>query len=278
MIMNKKYLLFFLLINCSLLYGQHRVISIDPKNTKVEPLNLSEIAESLTPIALEKPCYGTQNIFLTSEYLFTAGISSVCQYDVSGKYIRTIKPGGFILNNVSADTVNKVLYVPLKNELKSYDFAGNLLKTFKLESFTLNCFYHKGKVWLQSCELQEDLTVDYKLSYLDVSTGENIFIPVKIQDKDKLKYEAIIMPSGYFSLYKNTLVTSFGLDSALYQIQENQLNPIIRWNIKLSGHALEYKSNSYNGIIGKYLFIAYKREGQDYIYLENLKDNKKYHY
>ena len=186
-IMMVKYFFCFLFLQPTLfIYGQQiRTISIDAANAR--PMNLSEIAEKIAPISLEiRSMIMNGNILLTNEYLFTASPSSIVQFDLTGRFIRTIDCGGYI-KNVTCDTINKELYVPVGDIIKCYDYSGKLKKEFSLNNAIAGCFYHKDNLWVQSDNSQTDKSHIYTIGKVNLSTGEVMKLPFEIK-KSLYKY------------------------------------------------------------------------------------------
>ena len=261
------------------IYGQEiRTISIDAANAC--PMNLSEIAERVTPIALEKSSGGIQNILLTNEYLFVASISSIVQYDLSGKFIREIACGGFVTSNVTCDTVKKEIYVPVGDKVKSYDYSGKMKKEYSLKTSSIYCLYHRGFLWIQSQDNLPDLSSNYIINKLDLSTGEVTTLPFE-KKIEPVQFEngplIGIGAMGCLSLYNEEVIVSFDFDTVFYKIQQNKIIPFVRWDI--SPHAksvIDSRPLRPNGIIGNNIFINYRRDDLFYMYSENLKTGIKY--
>ncbi len=88
----KKILLHFLLFLPFLIYAQkEKSVRINPNDTAT--LYLSQIAEEVTPISLNDYNGTPQFVYLTDEYLYIGGISTISQLDLSGKVIKTVNCG-----------------------------------------------------------------------------------------------------------------------------------------------------------------------------------------
>jgi hypothetical protein len=275
--MNKYFFLYFLFLNFSLLQGQQvKVINIDTENT--DALNLSEIAEKVTPITLENDLQ-IFGVFLTNDYLFVASFSSVFQYDISGKFIREIKYGGHT-GNITGDTTKKELYIPISkdNQIKSYDFSGKLKKTYILKNKSNNCFFYKNQLWIHSYDHpREKSKADHILSNLILETGEETLHSFILHQQFGENQTAWLMANGQFSIHDNAVNFSLATDSVLYKFQEREAKPVEQWHIKPFASTLKDRGFGKSGFIGKYLFINYSRGNKEYLYLEDTKNGKKYH-
>jgi len=143
---------FLFLQSALFVYGQQvSIITIDAENAR--PLNLSEIAEKVTPISLETSAQIVNgNILLTNEYLFTTSHRFIVQYDLTGRFIRNIDCGDYITYNVTCDTVKKELYVPVGDRILCFDYSGKLQKEYQWKNRILYILYYQGHLWVQSLE------------------------------------------------------------------------------------------------------------------------------
>lgn len=79
--MTRLFIFFFLLLQTQLAFAQSvKTISIDAADART--VDLSEIAETLTSIVLEKLQGMLRSFFLTDEYLFVATDHTIEQYDL----------------------------------------------------------------------------------------------------------------------------------------------------------------------------------------------------
>ena len=276
--MKQVSILYFLFSQVLFVYGQNiKTIHIDADNAR--SLNLSEIAENVTPFILERSLGGIQNIFLTNEYLFIASVNSVVQCDLSGKFIREIDCGVLITHNVTGDILKRELYVPVKDKIKCYDFFGNYKREYSLSTSSLYCLYHKGNLWVQSYQSPPDRSSINMINKISLSTGEIIILPFEV------KYDPVQIEKGLLlgigaicnlSLYNDEAVVSFDRENTLYTIQQDKVTPFVHWSISPPAQSNDIFPMSAHGFIGEYLFINYRRSGLYYIYLENLKTGKKH--
>ena len=265
----KYSIILHLLLHSLLVYAQQlRTITIDAE--KARPLNLSEFAEHVTPIVLETSVtIMNGNVLLTNEYLFATSISSIVQYDLTGKFVRTIDCGGFVTDNATGDTIKKELYVPVGNIIKCFDYSGKLKKEFQFKNRILHILFHDGILWVQSYHKQSDNKYIYAIDKINLSTGE--IFPLSFS----LEYSHSGI--GRLTLYNNDVVISFGYVNNLYQIHRDVVIPVVQWNINPPAKsAKDLTTLRTNGFTGNYLFINYRRDDTFYTYLENMKTGEKY--
>ena len=270
-------LLFVLLLNASVSSGQQvETISINMDKLEKKPLLLSEITGNITSITLDSLISGNLvDIFLTSKYLFVTTMSSVYQFKPSGKFVSKFNCGGSISHS-TCDTTKQEIYVLMKNKIKSFDFSGKLKKEYSIKHDGINCFFHGGKLWIQSANVSfKTPAVDYKLSYLNLQTGVETFLPLNIQKKIEKDEEAItIYPATFFidNQTNNNLICSFSIDNTLYRIQGQNVKPVIRWT-----HPVVSKYKSTRKYIFKdYLFVHFSAQGDPLLYVQNMKTQKQY--
>jgi hypothetical protein len=276
-----------LFINCCILFsylsllvcGQTiRTIHIETSNAR--PVNLSEIAEKVTPIALEKPSGIIQHIFMTNEYLFLALNSSVVQCDLSGKFIREIKCDGYVTNNVTCDTIKRELYIPVGDKIRAYDFSGKLKREFSLKTKSLYCICHRGFLWIQSYDWQPDRSSIYTIDKVNLSTAQvtTLSFEKKIEPiQSEIGSSVGIGAMACLSLYNDEVVVSFDFDSVLYKIQQDKVIPFVQWKISPPAKTIwDTRTLRKNGIIGENLLINYRRNDLHYTYLENMKTGKQF--
>ena len=259
----------FLFLHYTLfVFGQPlRTITIDAE--KARPLNLSVIAEKVTPIVLEtSTSIVNGNILVTSEYLFITSPTSIVQYDLTGKYIRTIDCGDYINFNVTSDTIKKELYVPVGNTIKCYDYSGKLKKEYQLKNEMLYILYFNGYLWIQSYHYDQSENKNiYSISKINLSTGEIIPLSFTLEKNTMSSDFGRILP------YNGDLIVSLGFDKALYKIQQDKVVPVVKWNINPASQLPKDEVIlSTNGLTGNYMYINYRRDDQFFIYIENLKN------
>lgn len=264
--MNKYLYLFFLLWMPFILCAQKtKEVFLDEK--KAVPINLSEIAEKVIPIPLEKHIGASVAAFLTEKYLFIATMTAVGQFDYSGKLLRVFE-GGEYITDIASNPIKEELYVSLNKELKCYDFSGKLKKTFKLKYSNITSYYYDNKVWLLSSDVQQNpVTQNYKISYLDLSTGKETFLSYQLTDKSSFTL------LGCFTVFNKNLMASLSVDSMIWNVNPQKLTPVVKRIVKSPKNARLVLNK---GFIGKYLFIHFGMDEQIYLYLEDMKNGKTY--
>ena len=256
-----------------------KTINIERTNTR--PVNLSEIAEKVTPIALETSVgiILNGNVLLTNEYLFITSHTSVIQYDLTGKFIRNINCEDFISYNVTSDTIKKELYVPVGNLIKCYDYSGKLKKEYSLKMSSLYCLYHKGVLWALLQDAQPDRSIVYTINKVNLTTGEVAALPFE-KKIDPVQFEngplVGLGAIGRISLYDEEVVVSFDFEEVLYKIQQDRIIPFVQWNVSPPAKNADVYQLRANGFTGENLFINYRCDDQFYIYLENIKTGMTY--
>ncbi|MDR1524301.1 MAG: hypothetical protein LBS79_03450 [Tannerella sp.] len=280
-IIGKYLLLFFIPLSVSL-HGQ-RTVRINVSETTV--IKLSEIARDVIPIAMEKLPSGVQNIFLSDEYVFLQSISSVFQYDLAGKFIRNIPCEGYA-RGISGDTVKREIYVPAgvtesDNKIYCYDYSGKLKRTYRSKGLATGCLFDKGRLWiLYSRFFPDDKTTGLYISGIDLQTGRDMGILYERRHGPDIYNGRLVCPassSGQFTLHNQTVIASFGYDSVIYQIKGQKAVPFMAREISTPAKtSFETRSEFSHGCIGKYLLVNYRRGGQSYVYLEDMKSKKGY--
>ena len=278
--MGKFFFCCLLLPFTLIVYGQQiKTISIDIEGAR--QIKLSEIAEKITPIVLDATPGSIQNgsVFFIDNFIFVASVSSIVQYDLSGKYIRSINCGGFVTDNVTGDAVKKEIYVPVRNKIKCYDFSGKLKKEIDLKTDIFHSLYYNNNLWVIT-NVNSDSTFTYSISKINLSTGE--ITPLSFEKKEGYmrfpngKFVGIA-PIVRFTQFNEAMIVSFSSDSLLYKIQNDKVIPFVKWNIsppaKSDKDKIPLKAN---GFAGDFLFINYRREDQFFIYLENMKTGQKF--
>ena len=263
MVFQRSLIYCFLFLSAIFMYGQNvKTIHIDIGNAR--PTNLSEIAENVIPVVLErKVSVQNGNIFLTNDFLFLTSMTSIAQYDRTGKFIRSINCEDYITDNVTGDTIKRELYVPVGNVIKCYDYSGMLKKTYQLKNRILHILYFKDYLWVQTYTKQSDDKYTYSILKINLASGE--IYP--------LDFSLDCHSSGIsrITLYKDELVVSYAYDNTLYKIQHDRVIPMVKWIINpLSDSMRDLTTMRANGYNGDYLFINYRRGDDLYAYMENM--------
>ena len=274
---------------------EERVIHINPN--EATSWNLSQIAETITPISLKSykdfSKNGAQFYYLTNEYLFIVGrTAAIAQLDLSGKYIRTVYCDDFI-TGITGDTDKKEIYICTKSKIICYDYALKEKKTFSPQFDTYSIFCHQNKLWISSVECEAGMdttrqvhagTLTYKISSLDRITGTESILPFEL----KQDFERVgVYQLATFSVYNDQLVFSNEVNSTLYAIKNDSVYPFVRYEIEPAGD-LKYDLSPLNrqGFTGKNLWIEYWMTNrstnntvfnfQSSIYLEDTKTGQSY--
>ena len=147
--MNRFYfvtIIFFLLFSCSSQTKQGDLLEIPVDIHKNDLLSLQEIAEEITAIEFEltdesvfNPDY-VQNIIISENEVFIAGIQKIYVFSKDGKFIRTIGskgqgPGEYLgISKIALDKKNRRLFISSSPKILSYDINGNFLKETRVMS------------------------------------------------------------------------------------------------------------------------------------------------
>lgn len=285
--MTRKLLsLLFSLLSISSIYGQKaikfaqsRVEIFNVDATQTVPLKLSDIAEKVTAIPLNKNISVIQGAFWTEEYLFIASLRDIWQYDASGKFIKVIPCDGKTISGITGNLNKKELYIPVnvsnkKHEIWSYDYSGRIKKKIALKKpSVVNLLFHNDTLWVLSEKWTEKSTYGY-YSYVNISTGKETFLPDSIESPAKKSSSG-----GY---YRHSFVGTLSASSdCLYA---NWGNNVI-WRIKNKKVEQAYKcqvNQKYKdeiiclkGVIGNYIFFNYHLDDNGgNLYLRHLKTGK----
>ena len=277
----KKTLFFYLFfLPAFFLQAQNsRTIQIDATNAR--PLNLSQIAKTVTPVVLESPVF-IQNICLANEYIFITSKSTVLQFDMSGKLVKSIDCGGFIMNNgLTVDTVKRELYVGVDDKIKRYNYTGNLIREYSLNATnSAACLFHNDAIWVMLSVIQPDESAIYTINKINPSTSQLTTLPFEKKNMPLRSPSGGLVQASIICLlttYNEEVVVSFASDSVLYGIQQNNVIPLVQWNIYPPAKGLSNKlSTMANGFTGEYLYINFYRDKKTYTFLENMQTGAKY--
>ena len=142
----KKYIFLIILFTFSAFYGksENDVIVIDSSDT-IPCFKLSEVAQSVDSVSLK----GAQNVFLSEDYIFLQGVSSVAQYTRSGKLLRILDCEDYT-KDIAGDTTKKELYVFTgdqgRHDVRCFDMhTGRLKRKFALDSLDVtSCVFFEN--------------------------------------------------------------------------------------------------------------------------------------
>ena len=267
----------FIIISFLLLVFSPSISTIQIDSEKTNSLNLSEIAESVTPIPLDKKVGGIQDIFVADNYIFLAGISSVIQCTTSGKIIRQIITDGAV-NDISGDVQQKRIFVTVGSSIECYDFSGKLMKKYPLKHNGCCSYLFNNTLWV--CSFNSTASdVQHHFSYFDLQTEKEIFIPFDIHEKlDKTRFT---LDGGQFTSYGNKLYYSTPYRNIIYTVTKDNITPSTQWEITPEIPVDEqFCFSCKSGHLGKYTLINYSKKDTKsmffrfYTYLKDTKTNK----
>ncbi|HCC51227.1 MAG TPA: hypothetical protein DEQ30_03545 [Porphyromonadaceae bacterium] len=283
----KKILLHFLLFLPFLIYAQkEKSVRINPNDTAT--LYLSQFAEEVTPISLNDYNGTPQFVYLTDEYLYIGGISTISQLDLSGKVIKTVNCG--YITGITGDPAKKEIYISIINNQEEtgriicYDYALREKKSYKVNYKPNTLFFHKNNLWVYSYYIDNSIvTTYYKISTMDLVTAKETFLPFEIKDDSKF-HGVTLVQNGTFSEYNDQVLFSNGIEPVIYGIHEGKTFPVVRYTIdQVENKSSEKHPLSKQGFIGKYLLIEYwlvntsnSRSSDYFYYLEDMETQKKY--
>ena len=256
----KKYI-FLILFAFFAFYGksENDVIVIDSSDT-IPCFKLSEVAQSVDTVSLKIKGMGSaQNIFLSEDYIFLRGVSSVAQYTRSGKLLRILDCEDYTMD-IAGDTTKKELYVFTGDQgrhgVRCFDMhTGRLKRKFALDSLDVtSCVFFENALWmLRGAYLNG--AVEYSLSKMDCQTGDiqNLGIFYK-ESYDK----GAIVSKGNFSIYQGRLFFALNIGSTLYEIRGDKMVPYLQWQIEPGErYSSKYEVICNKAKVGRYLFIEY---------------------
>ena len=257
----KKYIFLIILFTFSAFYGksENDVIVIDSSDT-IPCFKLSEVAQSVDSISLKIKGMGSaQNIFLSEDYIFLQGASSVAQYTRSGKLLRILDCEDYT-KDIAGDTTKKELYVFTgdqgRHDVRCFDMhTGRLKRKFALDSLEVtSCVFFENALWmLRGAYLNGP--IEYSLSKMDCQTGDiqNLGIFYK-ESYDK----GAIVSKGNFSIYQGRLFFALNIGSTLYEIRGDKMVPYLQWQIEPGErYSSKYEVICNKAKVGRYLFIEY---------------------
>jgi len=293
----KQTVLTLALISPLLLLAQNtKVIHIKP--LEVATLNLSQVAEKVTPVSLSsyKDFYinGGQYFYITDDYLFIISGNVIAQLDISGKYIKTIRIHGQI-TGVTGNQDKNEIYFSTKSKIICCDYSLTVKKVFTSKYNTNSIFFYNNKLCIASYkqnEIVKGVKITYKLSSMDVLTGKEKFFHFEISETGQGDKWGLTIREPIFTVYDNQIVYSNNeavysnaVKATLYGIKGNNIYPLLQYVIEPNGEDFKYQVSPYHrqGFIGKYLYIEYgisshvgSFHGKSLIYLEDTETGKAY--
>ena len=258
----KKYI-FLILFAFFAFYGksENDVIVIDSSDT-IPCFKLSEVAQSVDTVSLKIKGMGSaQNIYISEDYIFLRGVSSVAQYTRSGKLLRILDCEDYTMD-IAGDVTKNELYVPTgfqgKYDVRCFDMhTGRLKRKFALDSLDVtSCVFFENALWmLRGAYLNR--AVEYSLSKMDCQTGN-------IQNlgtfyKESYDKGAIFLSKGNFSIYQGRLFFALNTGNTVYEIRGDKMVPYLQWQIEPNEHYFpQYEAICNKAKVGRYLFVNYR--------------------
>lgn len=273
---------------CPLLNAQEvKEISINIKDTT--SLKLSQIAESVTPISLNKKIDFLQFLHFTDQSIFACGATDIYQFTTSGEFIKKVDCGNRIQFITGNDDTKEIYVATSGKKIKCYDYSLNKKKEYKTKYTANSIFYLNKYIYLHSYMVL-DVGIGYTISKINTVTGEedelNDLHAYNLNSEPKSAHGAI--SNANFFTYNNELFLAPSMDSVIYKIKENKITPHFSWKIKSKEGYYYYKPFvlSNKGVVGNYIYINYiiRNISDKYpnnrrcLYLENLKSGKKYNF
>ena len=257
----KKYIFLIILFTFSAFYGksENDVIVIDSSDT-IPCFKLSEVAQSVDTVSLKIKGMGSaQNIYISEDYIFLQGVSSVAQYTRSGKLLRILDCEDYAMD-IAGDVTKNELYVPTgfqgEYDLRCFDMhTGRLKRKFALDSLDVtSCVFFENALWmLRGACLNK--AVEYSLSKMDCQTGDIQNLGIFYEESyDK----GAIVSKGNFSIYQGRLFFALNIGSTLYEIRGDKMVPYLQWQIEPGErYSSQYEAGCNKAKVGRYLFIEY---------------------
>lgn len=271
---------------CPLLNAQEvKEISINTQDTT--SLKLSQIAESVTPISLNKKIDFLQFLHFTDQSIFACGATDIYQFTTSGEFIKKVDCGNRIQFITGNDDTKEIYVATSGKKIKCYDYSLNKKKEYKTKYTANSIFYLNKYIYLHSYMVL-DVGIGYTISKINTVTGEedelNDLNAYNLNSETKSAHGAI--SNANFFTYNNELFLAPSMDSVIYKIKENKITPYYNWKIKTRDGYYYYKPFvlSNKGIIGNYIYINYiiRNISDKYpnnrrcLYIKNLESGKIY--
>ena len=287
----KKYIFLIILFTFSAFYGksENDVIVIDSSDT-IPCFKLSEVAQSVDSISLKIKGMGSaQNIYISEDYIFLRGVSSVAQYTRSGKLLRILDCEDYTMD-IAGDTTKKELYVFTgdqgRHDVRCFDMhTGRLKRKFALDSLeATSCVFFENALWmLRGAYLNGP--IEYSLSKMDCQTGDIETLGIFYKEPSYDDGVAIVS-KGNFSIYQGRLFFALNAGNTLYEIRGDKMVPYLRWQIEPKEHYFpQYEAICNKAKVGRYLFVNYRlmflKEGDEdevasYWFVKDLESDRQF--
>lgn len=251
--------------------------------TQTTPLKLSEIADNVTLVPLNKEITQVQgSAFWTGEYLFIATSQEVWQYDTSGNFLRAILCDGGSIDGVTGDLTKKELFISVniaekeKSEIWCYDYLGNFHRKIPLKNSSIvSILFHNNLLWILSEKFIEKKTCGY-YSYVDISTGEETFLSETFERPAEKGVSGQYYSAGFvgtLSVSNKCLYANWD-NNDIWRIEGNRVNLAFKCEVMQ-----KYRNEliCLKGVIGNYLFFNYYLDdGKNNLYIRHIITGKTY--
>lgn len=280
------YAIIMLSICISFLSNAQKVIEI-PINTKnTSLLKLSQIAESVSPIYLDRKIDWLQFLHFTDQSIFVCGRTEIYQFTTSGEFVKKVDCKTDI-QGITGNSDTKEIYIAARdNTIKCYDYSLNKKKEYKTQHIPNALFYHNKHIWIHSF-VELNVGIGYTISKINIITGKETFNNLNAYNLNSAprSTHGAVSEANFFT-YNNELLIAPTMDSTIYKIEGDKILSFFNWRIKPKEGYYYYKPFvlSFKGITGNFIYINYilRNSSDKYInnrrcfYFENLKSGEKY--
>jgi hypothetical protein len=270
-------------------------IVVDVKRT--DQLNVSEIAEKVFPIPLRIKDFkssGIQKVYLIDENIFILQLYTESQIRYSHVYIFDILgnyKGEIVVKDPDSkeplhifdmlyDDANKHILLSYSDGYRIFDNNGNLLSHSKREKFTKCEFLFKGFLWSVDNSQRHGIA-DYSLVNTNLN-GQNkdtinslkTEFPSLMAEKDVGVYA-----SPCFSVHNNELFVSFGIENAIYKVNQHSLTQVYSFEFKnRTASSWDIFGATAQVIINRFVKYGYRMKGKSYDFLYDTKTKISYNF
>lgn len=279
-----------LLTYCYLVVPNTIIIDV----TRSDKLSLSEITEKVTPIPLKGHSItpkGIQKVFIIEGNIYVLqrykeleiSYSHLFKYNISGNYkgeIEVKDPASkekIEILDMQYDDMNKRIFLLGLDGYGIFDNAGNFL-SYSKRARTEFEFLFKKHFWSVAYSHKNGIG-DYSLVHTDLD-GQNKDTIKSIKYKFPaflVNNKVFLFAAPHFSVLKNELYVSFGIDNTIYKVDQQSLTPV---------HRLEFKNRPPSDtdilltpgqlIFSRYVKCGYFMKGSSYYLLYDKKNGKSY--
>ena len=252
---------------------------------KNDLLSLQEIAEEITAIEFEltdesvfSPNY-IQNIVISENEVFIAGMQKIYVFSKEGKFIRTIGskgqgPGEYLgISRIALDEKNRRLFINSSPKILSYDLTGNFLKEKQLSVNVVDINYINEELLLLInkeisgskgiCSHSAIWRLNDDLWIVDSCTIRDLSLEGLSGSTLSWSNDFILRGSESVYVYYGDFFFEFGVDNmlekvlrdTLYRFENNQLIPELKLQFKNDSKFINlysiYRSS-------RYIFAIYR--------------------